>query len=209
MRIALFGVSGRSGQAIVHLAQRRWVEVTGLARPKARVAPAINLTLLRGELTDSRALLATLDGADAACLVFGPRPPYRDVFCAEATTRIVKAMQTARVRRLICQTGALAGDLPPTLSPLLQLKARGFAMIHSAVAADRALQEDAVRSSGLLWTLVKPCHLGGEPGEGRLRADTVLRLDLFSRVSREDVAGFVLGELQRPRFIRKAVYVRS
>jgi putative NADH-flavin reductase len=207
MRIALFGVSGRSGQAIVHLAQRRWVEVTGLARPEARVSPAINLTLLRGDLSDSRALLATLDGADAACLAFGPRPPYRDVFCADATTRIIATMKTARVHRLICQSCALAGELPDSLSPMLQLKGRSFAAIHSAIAADRALQEDAVRASGLRWTLAKPCQLHQKPSRGKARAGTALQLGLFSGISREDVAAFVLDELQRPRYLRKAVYL--
>jgi putative NADH-flavin reductase len=207
MRLALFGVSGRTGQAIVHQAQRRWVEVTGLARPQARVAPAVNLTLLRGDLTDSRALLAALDGADAACLVFGPRPPYRDVFCADATARIIKTMQSARVLRLICQTGALVGELPDTLSPLLQLRGRGFAAIHQAVAADRALQEDAVRASGLQWTLVKPGQLNQKHPQAEVRAGPAIRLGMFSGISRQAVAGFVLDELQRPRFLRKAVYL--
>jgi putative NADH-flavin reductase len=207
MRIALFGVSGRTGQAIVRLAQRRWVEVTGLARPQARVAAAVNLTLLRGDLTDNRAVLATLDGAEAACIVFGPRPPYRDVFCADATTRIIKAMQSTRMPRLICQTSALVGELPGSMSPFLRLKARSFATIHPAVAADLALQEDAVRFSGLQWTLVKPGQLTQKPFPAKVRAGTGIRLGLFSGISREGVAEFVLDELQRSRFVRKVVYL--
>lgn len=209
MRLALFGVSGRSGQAIVHLAQRRWVEVTGLARPEVRVPAAVNLTLLRGDLSDSRALLATLDGADAACLAFGPRPPYREVFCTEATSQIIAAMKQTRVVRLICLSCALAGELPDSLSPLLHLKARSFATVHSAIAADRALQEDAVRSSGLQWTLLKPCPFKQKPSEGKARVGTSLSLGLFSSASRDDTAAFVLEELQRPRFLRKAVYLTS
>ena len=209
MRLALFGVSGRSGQAIVHLAQRRWVEVTGLARPEARVPAAINLTLLRGDLSDPRALLATLDGADAACLAFGPRPPYRDVFCTEATSQIIAAMKKTRVSRLLCLSCALAGELPDSLSPLLHVKARSFATVHSAIAADRALQEDSVRSSGLQWTVVKPCPFNEKPSEGKVLVGTSLQLGMFSKASREDTAGFVLEEIQRPRFLRKAVYLSS
>lgn len=207
MRIALFGVSGRTGQAILRLAERRWVEVTGLARTGARVAPAINLTLLRGELTDPRSLLATLDGADAACLAFGPRPPYRRMLCTDATAQIIVAMQNARVMRLICCGCALYGELPDTLSPLLHLKAQAFAAIHPAIAADRAFQEDAVRSSRLQWTLVKPCRLTSGPAESKSRAGTALRLSLLSSISRESVAEFVIDELQRPRYSRKAVYL--
>ncbi len=207
MRIALFGISGRIGQAIVHVAERRWIEVTGLARPGARVAPAINLTLLRGELNDSRSVLAALDGADAACIAFAPRPPYRQVFCAHATARIILGMRTARVSRLICQSCALVGELPETLSPLLQLKARAFNVTHQAVAADRALQEDAVRSSGLQWTLVKPCRVTTKPMEEKAKVAYVPRFGLFSSIGRDSVATFVVDELQRPRFLRKVVYL--
>lgn len=131
------------------------------------------------------------------------------MLCADATAQIIVAMQTARVTRLICCGCALFGELPETLSPLLHLRAQAFAAIHPAIAADRAFQEDTVRSSRLQWTLVKPCRLKSGPVEGKPRAGTALRLGLFSSVSRESVAGFMLDELQRPRFLRKVVYLGS
>jgi len=84
--LAVFGASGATGQQIIARARSRGLKVHALLRPGSRfeMSPEI-LTVIRGTFDDEEALRLTLENTNAACCVFGPRPPYRDIFCAGAT----------------------------------------------------------------------------------------------------------------------------
>jgi uncharacterized protein YbjT (DUF2867 family) len=77
------------------------------------------------------------------------------------------------------------------------------------VSADKAETERLLRASGVDWTAVRPGILtdGAATGKGRAGENVVLKG--MPQVSRADVAAFVMGELETPRFVRKSpvVYV--
>ena len=87
--------------------------------------------------------------------------------------------------------------------------ARQFAAAHPAVAADRAEQEALVRSSTLDWTLVKPPRLTNRPPRHPVTAGPALSVGLLSSVGRPALAAFLVDEVERPRCIGQAVYVRG
>lgn len=158
--LALFGASGATGRRIVAAALAEGFRVQALVRPGAAISPAPgDLNQITGSLDDAAALRATLGGAGAAAVVFGPRAPYTEVFCAEGTRRIVEAMQRAGIRRLICQTGAMVGDYPHNLTAPFRWLTRLNRWRAPAAAVDRRRQEEVVMRSGLDWTLVKPPRL--------------------------------------------------
>src|SRR3989344_3082577 len=96
--IAVFGASGQTGQAVIKEAQAK----------KIKIIPVNRL----GTLTVH---------ADAVGIVFGPRPPFTDIFCAETTKNIIKTMKRLKINRLICQTGAMIGDYRQNRSFWFQL----------------------------------------------------------------------------------------
>lgn len=97
--LAVFGLSGATGQALLAAALARGWAVRGLVRnpqtlaSASQAAPAGGLVLVSGELSDAARVRQTLQGADAVCCVFGPRAPYTDVFCADGTAQVVGGMQ--------------------------------------------------------------------------------------------------------------------
>jgi putative NADH-flavin reductase len=63
------------------------------------------------------------------------------------------------------------------------------------VYADKDCQQAIIRGSGLDWTIVRPAVLNDKPARGSVRALTDLSAFQGGAISREDVAGFILDEI--------------
>ena len=206
--IAIFGATGQTGRALIAAAFAKSWLVRALVRPSSRPLPASpNLTVLSGDLDDHEAVRAVIDSSDAVCCVFGPRPPYTDIFCAEATRAIVEAMRDQGARRLICQTGAMVGRHVPNRSFWFERMARAFDRRQPDAAEDRRLQEAVVEASDLDWTILKPPRLTDGPLKGRIRAGPNLEIGLLSKLSLADLAAFTLQEIEESKFRRQAVFL--
>jgi len=167
------------------------------------------VTPLVGSLTQEKDVRETLQGTSAACLVFGPRPPYSDIFCAGATQVVVAEMARLSVPRVLCQTGAMIGDYRPNRTWAFELMGKLNRRSQPAVLQDRVAQEEIVRSSGLAWTLVKPPRLTAGTRKAHIRVGPEVRVGLLSSVPRSNLASLFVEEFLRPRFERQTVFVRG
>jgi len=207
--IALFGASGATGQAIAELAGSRGYGIRAFVRSEGCMPDRNNLVEIVGDLGNPGDVGAAVDSADAVCCVFGPRPPYEDIFCRAGTQVITACMKERGVRRLLCQTGAMVGYYPAnrTLPFRLMKSIYGWRMRDSA--ADRDGQEEVVKLSGLEWTLVKPPRLTHRKGIGQYRCGPGVKVGLLSQISRHDLAAFTLDILERKKWLSTAVFVRA
>ena len=71
--------------------------------------------------------------------------------------------------------------------------------------ADLATMEDAVRDSGLDWTIVRPPRLTDKPLTGRYRTAYGENLRRGLTVSRADVAQLMLRVLDQPAAVKQTV----
>lgn len=216
--IAVFGGSGETGRALIAAALDRGLEVQALYRPGSEphgtLAPQ-KLHVFTGQLDDAAAVRATLQGTEGAVLVFGPRlggpfskPPEPPVpFCAPATSLIIDQMKQLGIRRLVCQTGAMAGDGRLNWSRWVSRFVRSYRTQYPAIAADRDAQEAVVRTSGLDWTLVKPFRISAARATGRTRAAPALHIGVFTSIPRDDLARFLVDEVTSGSFHEQAIYV--
>ncbi len=154
-------------------------------------------------------MLATVHGCCAAICVFGPRPPYTDIFCEAATATIIAAMQRLGMRRLVCQTGGLIGDYPWNRTSPFQLMGSLSNRRWPQQASDREGQERVVMHSGLAWIIVKPPRLTRRAARGKWTAGAGVRLGMLSSITRRDLAAFLLEEALRPRYMNQRVFVRG
>ena len=103
-------------------------------------------------------------------------------------------MQTHGIRRLICLSSLGVGDSRENLNFLW--KYLMFGILLRRAYADHVAQEQAARESGLDWTIVRPGAFvdGGITDTFRhgFSQDTK---GLKLKISRADVAGFMLGQL--------------
>jgi uncharacterized protein YbjT (DUF2867 family) len=95
------------------------------------------------------------------------------------------------VRRLVAVTSLGAGDSADQVVSLFRATMR-LTLKRMMEAKER--QEQAIRGSGLDWTIVRPGGLTDGPHTGRYRAG-VDKSNKATRVSRDDVADFILREL--------------
>jgi len=87
------------------------------------------LEIVAGQLSSTDDIGRTLEGADAAVIVFGPKLKKNrpaDVFCAKATADIIAEMKRLGIQRLVCQTGAMAGGDVPNWSRMVHSFVRSY-----------------------------------------------------------------------------------
>lgn len=208
--IALFGGSGATGNAVIRHAMARGFKLRLLVRKADSIRIRSGLMeLIEGSLTDPGDVRLCLKGCDTAICVFGQRSPYNDIFCEAATRTIVKSMKKTGVSHLICQTGAMIGEYPGNRTLPFRLMTALFNRRLPQMAADRAAQEDAIRQSGLAWTLVKPARLSSAKPKGKWFLGPGVRAGLLSSISREDLADFLLEEAVNPHFVGQAVFIHG
>lgn len=180
-----------------------------LVRALARSAPAISiddarLEKIAADATDKAALAQALAGVDAVIMTIGVAPSLDAVLSgtrlfSTATRALIDAMKQTGVRRLVVVTGIGAGDS----------RGRGgafydwlvFPLMLQRVYDDKDVQEQMVKASGLEWTIVRPGLLTNEPRTGRYRALTDPAAWRADRISRADVADFLVREASEGRFM--------
>ncbi len=210
--LALFGGSGATGQQVIQQAVASGLRVRALVRPSSvRLLPSERshqLEIQEGSLLNEVDIENLVKDCEAVCCVFGPRPPFTDLFCAGATRLIIEAMHKYGVKRIICQTGAMIGEYRQNRSWPFQLMVEVFNRLSHELAEDRATQEHLVQSSGLDWTLVKPPKLTHQQIRGRIVVGPEVKVGLGSQISRSDLAEFLLRELFLPKYLAQAVFIR-
>jgi putative NADH-flavin reductase len=207
-RLAVFGATGKTGLALVATARRRGWQVRALVRGSVEtLEEQAGIEIVRGEFSSLERVQAVIEGTQAVCCVFGPRPPFNEIFCAEATQAVIEAMRRAGVRRLIVQTGSMVGQNLPNWTFAWRLMTLMYQRQQPHGAQDRLEQERLVRQSGLDWTIIKPPRLTDAVASGHVRAGSDVRIGLFSRISRADLKTFLMDQIERPGFVGQSVFV--
>lgn len=201
MRLFILGATGGIGRQLVDQALARGHRVTAFVRNPEKIGRAHErLTLLGGDPLDAEQLHRTLPDHDVALSAIGPRGRTERSVHRDLARSLVPAMEGAAVRRLAVVSSAfLFSDAPvPALV--------GRLFFHDVVK-DAAEMERMIVASSLNWTIVRPPRLtdGSRTEHYRIKDS---RLPGFGfRVSRADVAHFMLEEVQANRHLRKVVGV--
>src|SRR5581483_9535304 len=196
MRIVGFGATGGIGQQVVEQALNAGHEVTAVARrPAAVTIQHPCLEVVAGDVLQPATIGQAVAGKDAVLSSLGARDRGPTSVYSEGVTNIMRAMQAARVRRLICIS---ASGLEP--GPLIQrLFARPLLWTFlKNMYTDLALMETLVKRSSLDWTIVRPPRLTDGPRTGRYQIATNRQLSRIWTISRADVADYMLAHLTDP-----------
>lgn len=79
-------------------------------------------------------------------------------------------------------------------------------LISGHVLADAEAHLEVLRQSGLDWTVVRGPRLTEEPGKGSYRVGWV-GVDASTRISRDDLADFILTQVDDRRFVHQLPFV--
>jgi len=203
MKLLVIGATGPTGLQIVAQALEQGHQVTAFARDPAKLKisnPALDVA--QGSLPeDVQALAAALRGKDAVLSSLGLRNALRANGLQERSMQaLVPTMQAAGVRRLITVSANGVGD-SHAASPLLPRIM--YRLLLGDIFADKKAGEDVVRASSLDWTFAYPTLLTDGPRTGKYRIGERLELSGMPKISRADVADFVLKQLQERAWSKK------
>ncbi len=203
--ILLVGATGPTGREILSLAAKSGRRIRALARnPMALDEGGYRHEVVRGDVLDQPSLVTALTGIDVVICVLGTTLTLKPVtLLSRGTTNLLVAMAETGTTRIVCVTGMGAGD---------SRGHGGFFYDHlvlpvllRSIYADKDRQEKILRAVDVDWTIVRPARLTDGPATGRYRELTDLAGVCMTRISRKDVAAFLLEEAIDPHHRRRTV----
>jgi len=210
MRILVLGATGRTGGKLVAAALAAGHDVSALVRDPERLGQeAGHLRIVTGTAEDTQAMERACAGQQAVLCALGPRSP-RELWRCELMQRSIGALIPASerhgVKRIVLLSALGAGDSAKQAALPSRI---AFRTVLRRVGEDKERGEEALRASDLDWTIVYPPSLTNGPASGTYRHGEDLRLSLTARISRADIAQFMLAQAQDDRYSRRGVIVGS
>ena len=205
MRVLVLGAAGPTGALVVQQARAAGHEVTAFVRREG-AAGLEGARIVVGDATDAQAIGRAVPGHDAVVSTLGVRTLSPHGLQERAMGALVPAMERAGVRRLMVMSALGVGGtrrLAPALPRLM------YASLLRWIFADKSVGEAIVTASGLDWTIVHPPLLTNGPVTGRYVAAPAPKLSGFPKISRADVAHFMVRALSPGEWSRKRVVVAA
>jgi putative NADH-flavin reductase len=204
MKVVVFGATGRTGRLLVEGALARGHNVTAFVRaPNELGALEARVRVVRGDVLDGGAVSDAVDGQVAALVALGDGATQ---VAARGSLNVVRSMQRYGVRRLVVLSSASVAPPDEPGHPGLFARLRDPGSRSGAVAELRRM-EISVRQSELDWTLVRAAHLVDGQATGVYRAEPGYSPPGGKKISRADVAAFMLDELARRDNVAHALAV--
>ncbi|MCA1010315.1 NAD(P)-dependent oxidoreductase [Halobacillus halophilus] len=210
MKIIIFGASGRTGHPLVSQALERGHEVTAFVRGKHKlVIPySENLRILEGSVLTYEDVERAIEGQDAVLSVLGHTKNSPKDLLTQSSANMIRAMQAHGINRIISLTGAgVTVEQDVKQGVVSRLFGRALRWVARDLWKDSVNQKNYLAQTELDWTIVRAPRLT----EGELTTEYQTGYFKFTKpmVSREDVAHFMLDELENPQYVKEYPLIGS
>jgi putative NADH-flavin reductase len=206
MNICILGPTGGTGRALIKEALTLNHDISVLARTPVDLDQFKDqIHIHQGDVLDPYALDNCIKGRDAILSALGVRGTLltgrkKVSLYSMSIQNIVNAMQKHAVKRFICVTMSGAEVLPgqPKIMPIFRFLLKGY-------MEDILRMEARLEQSSLDWTVIRPTNFTDNEKTGVYRTWTdCYPLKVF-KISRADVAGFMLNCLEDETTIHKKI----
>jgi putative NADH-flavin reductase len=199
MKITVLGANGKTGVALVKQAVAAGHTVTGLVRKNDTAKSNPKVRYVVGDATNTQSVIEASKGSDAIISVLGGT---NSSLITSAMKAVVDSSKVTGVKRVILMSSFAVET--SKLQGIAKLVGRlGKKMIN-----DKATGEDILRKRDLDWTIVYATVLTNEPkGSGVRVIPSGERISLKNKISRADVAAWILNEAEKNEFIKANVTV--
>lgn len=206
MKLLVLGATGGTGMEIVRQAVERGHSVTAFVRTPDRLRSLRDrIAIKQGDLLNRVELERVIRGHDAVLSGFGPRAPVAkaDAHLLERfAAALTSAMAPAGVARVVVESVAFL--FKDSVIPPAYLLGRLF---FPQIVADASAMESLFAHSDLDWTMVRPPELTDKPYTGKYRVQEGHLPRFGFKISRADVADFMIRAVEHPISIRHVVGV--
>ena len=206
MRILVLGGTGRTGSLVARVARTAGHDVRLLVRDPSRLDDVAEMQVLTGDATDRGDVDRALEGREGLISALGSPSVLRSDIATPAASLFVPLAQSRQVERLIVMSAFGVGATYDQSSFLVRV---AFSTALRSLYRDKTVADDIVRRSDLDWTIVHPVTQTDDDRSGRVTATERVTGRETLKVSRIDVAEFLVACLTSSEWSRKTVIVTS
>lgn len=202
MNIAIFGASGPTGILLVQQALEQEHQVTALVRnPDKLTLTHPNLKIVKGDVFSGPSFENILSGQDIVLSALGATQMGATTIYTEGGKNIIEAMRKNNVKRFICMTSAGVEEQDPSFPFIYKLMIKP--MLRK-IYADAIVFEKQLQSiKDIDWTIVRPTALNNKPITRNYRVSPRFSPKGGAKISRADVAHFIMEEVNQNKWIGK------
>lgn len=207
-RVLIVGATGGTGRQLVVQTLERGHAVTAFVRDPSRLEiDHPQLTVAQGDVLDQASVEAAMRGQEAVVSALGhKRFFYPTRILSQGTRNILRAMENHGVPRLVCMTSLGIGDSVGRMG--LYYTFFVIPLILPFYFWDKTRQERIIAASRVGWVIVRPGSLTNGARRGHYRHGRRVGNLLWTvRISRADVAEFMLDQIESDRHLGSAVGV--
>ncbi|QNL47813.1 SDR family oxidoreductase [Olivibacter sp. SDN3] len=206
MKIFLFGSTGGTGKEILLSLLEDNFQVTALARDPSALAFAdisSNFHIVKGNVYDPESYQEELGNCDVVISTLGPRTSRsKTEIYSKGGQAILSAMRKAKIKRLITLTAAAFDPNDPNYNNfLLRFIVRP---LLKNIYVDMQKWEDILEhTTDISWTCIRPSRLTNGSEKGNYRIQQNYCPNGGRKISRKDLANFVISQIHSTDFIHK------
>ena len=201
MRVAVIAGSGGIGRWLLAIAREDGNHVKTLVRDRRKLAGDLGaIGVIEGDVRDADAVDAAISGTDVVLSALGGDGSGPSDTREIGTRNILVAMNAAKITRLLVVSSAGVEE-----DPNMNVLARKvfLPLFLRGPLADCGAMERLIVESRTVWTIVRPSRLTDGPRTGLYRANERFVPVGGRRISRADVADFMVRTIADERTIKK------
>jgi len=201
MKLLVVGATGGTGREIVAQALEQGHVVTAFVRnPAAITTKHEALKVVQGDVLAYPSVEVAVTGQDAVLSALGARSLRKTTVLSEGTKNIILAMEQHGVRRFVGESSLGVGDSKRQLGRLFRLLI--LPLLLRNIYREMEVQEQYIKQSKLDWIIVRPAALTNGPRTGVYREGFRRTHRFIARISRADVAEFMLKQVADNTYLR-------
>lgn len=210
MKITLFGATGKTGRYLIDEGLKRGFELTVFVRSNTTFDYP-NIRIVKGDLDDSTALAEAIRDADVVLSALGPttlkHPNNKPITVAMKS--IISFMKQESVARLIAISTGTAIDPEDGFDAKIWFPAKLIQLFMPNSYQDIIELAKVIRSSDLMWTMVRVAFLKNVPASKKLNIGLYGHLNHSMTIPREDVAIFMYDQILDEKYVKQAPGISS
>ena len=201
-KIVIFGATGGTGKELVKQALERGYQVTAFLRtPKKLEIQNRNLQVYKGDVLNNNDVSNAVSNHDVVFCTLGMPASDKSTLRTDGTTNIVNAMKENGIKRFICQTSLGFGDSKEVLP--WHMKYLIVPFILKNAFKDHELQEAVIEKSNLDYIIVRPGNMTNGKRTKNYKHGFEPTEKIKLKISRADVAHFMLNQIDNNEYLRK------
>jgi putative NADH-flavin reductase len=205
VKLAVLCATGSVGRELVTQALAAGHEVSALVREQPKPGELDDrVALVLGDAKSAEAVERTVAGSDAVVSALGHAKGAPDdiLAIARATRNVIAAMRADAIDRLVVLSSPTVEDTADRPGLFYRFARLVMRIAIASVVLDHREQAHLIEESGLAWTLVRgPVAFTDGPHTGTYHAGPITP-HTSPRISRGDLADFMLATSTKGDFVR-------